>query len=76
MVERYDSENTLLKPYRPLRRIACVLCCAAALLPSGVTGQALQRPASPPEMGAHELATAPSIDGDVLGDAAWKGANP
>ncbi|MDH3613145.1 MAG: carbohydrate binding family 9 domain-containing protein [Gammaproteobacteria bacterium] len=27
-------------------------------------------------MGAHELATAPSIDGDVLGDAAWKGANP
>lgn len=33
-------------------------------------------PETPPEMQAYELTGTPVIDGDVLGDAAWKGITP
>jgi hypothetical protein len=47
-----------------LTTLACLLCLANASF------------AAVPEMRAHKLATAPLVDGNVIGDAAWTGAIP
>ena len=45
------------------------------LFVAGVS-QAQQQPSVPPVMRAHALTSTPILDGDVLGDAAWRGAEP
>jgi len=50
------------------------LYCVLPLLP--IFAAAQQRPATPPTMDAYALAAAPAIDGDVLGDSAWRGVVP
>ncbi len=53
---------------------ALVTCIA--LLASPTLAQSQVRPHEPPVMQAKALQTAPLVDGDVLGDAAWEGSIP
>ena len=53
---------------RSVLTIAVVLAGAAAM--------AADLPAARPAMNAYALASAPVIDGDVLGDSAWSGVTP
>jgi hypothetical protein len=57
-----------------LQNIGLFLSCAVLCLP--LVGVAQERPTTPPEMAAYGLATAPVVDGDVLGDAAWTVVSP
>jgi len=55
-----------------MRTIYTIIFSIVALASGSVTAT----PASPPEIQAHPLSTAPFIDGNVRGDAAWDGAVP
>jgi len=46
------------------------------LSPAVAFGQVANRPASPPELSAIRLSTAPLVDGNVLGDDAWSETIP
>ena len=50
------------------------MCCTLILFPLLCISQ--ERPDSPPAMDAYALKASPSIDGDVLGDPAWRGLVP
>lgn len=57
-----------------LQRCRAILLCGVVfpLLAQAADGPSPERP----EMQAFELQTAPLLDGDVLGDAAWRGVMP
>jgi len=63
-----------LKKNCKLQNFRFSLCCALVVLPLALDAQ--ERPSTPPEMTAFDLATTPLVDGDVLGDGAWSAVSP
>jgi len=51
-------------------------CTNILVIVALASGNAAAMPAAPPEMQAQQLTSAPVIDGNVRGDAAWDGAVP
>jgi len=61
---------------RRVSRLPLSAALFVALLAVVTAGETAQRPDTAPSMTASPLTTAPIIDGDVLGDAAWADAEP
>ena len=67
-------KSTLLRNNNEPQNFRFSLCCALVALPLALGAQ--ERPSTPPEMTAFDLATTPLVDGDVLGDGAWSAVSP
>lgn len=65
-------KNVIKRIY--LRELVLAVC--AVLLPLSVTAQSGSASSARPVARASKLATAPTLDGDVLNDAAWSGVEP